>query len=101
MRKIERARCDLRDELRQTLAKANQLQIQLDRIEKKKQELVDRELQNVEELEAEEQRLAAIDDCPFNVDAENFSLPEGFEWPLVPAAAYGTPSAGPDSSSGS
>ncbi|KAL2036341.1 hypothetical protein N7G274_010942 [Stereocaulon virgatum] len=61
------------------VGKTNHLQIQLDRIEKKKQELVDRELQNIEKLEAEEQRLAVIDDCLFNVDAEYFSFPEGFE----------------------
>ena len=68
-----------------------------------KREVVDRELQNIEELEVDERsrRTApSSEDFPFNVSSESFKVPEGlegFDWPIFPIS-YKTITEAPGSS---
>ena len=65
-----------------------------------------RELQNIEELEADERServTPSSKDFLFNVSSESFEVPEGlegFDWPAFPIA-YKTTAEAPGSSQGS
>jgi hypothetical protein len=57
----------------------------LNRIEEEKEKLVSRELQNIAHKEADEKLLAALRDCPFDLNTESLLLPKGFERPSIPS----------------
>ena len=106
MRRIENERKGILAQLAETIAKTSRLYKQLESIEKRKREVVDRELQNIEELEADErsERVApSSEDFLFDVSSESFKVPEGFEgfdWPTFPIA-HETVTEAPGSSQGS
>ena len=106
MRRVEKARRDVRSEIRATVAKLARLQAQEDRIEEEKKKLVERELQNIEELEADERSDRAApssEDFLFDVSSESFEVPEGlegFDWPAFPIS-HETAAEAPGSSQGS
>ena len=106
MRRIENERKGILAQLAETIAKTSRLYKQLESVEKRKREVVDRELQNIEELEADErsERVApSSEDFLFNVSSESFEVPEGFEgfdWPAFPIA-HETVAEAPGSSQGS
>ena len=106
MRNIENERKRLFAQMSETTAKLSRIQKQLESIEKRKQEIVSRELQNIEELEADErsERVApSSEDFLFDVSSESFEVPEGlegFDWPAFPIA-HETVAEAPGSSQGS
>ena len=103
MRNIENERKRLFAQMSETTAKLSRIQKQLESIEKRKQEIVSRELQNIEELEADEgsERVApSSEDFLFDVSSESFEVPEGFDWPAFPIA-HETAAEAPGSSQGS
>ena len=99
--RVEKRRKDLWSEIKETQAKLSRLHAQYDSVENEKRRLVDRELQNIRELE-EDQRASpkAPDDLMFDVGSEEFDLPDGFEvpdsldwsFPLVPETLADAPS---------
>ena len=103
MRRVERRRNKIWQELSETLAKASRLQKQFAAVENEKRKLVERKLQNIEELEADErsERITpSSEDFLFNVSSESFKVPEGlegFDWPTFPIA-YKTAAEAPSSS---
>ena len=106
MRRVERRRNEIWQELSETLAKASRLQKQFAAVENEKRKLVERELQNIEELEADERSGRAApssEDFLFDVSSESFEVPEGlegFDWPAFPIA-HETVAEAPSSSQGS
>ena len=106
MRRIENKRKGILTQLAETIAKTSRLYKQLESIEKRKREVVNRELQNIEELEADERSRRAApssEDFPFDVSSESFKVPEGlegFDWPAFPIS-YETITEAPGSSQGS
>ena len=69
---------------------------QFERAEAEKKNLFDRELQNIEELEADERAATVPDpnsnDLLFGVSSEQFVFPEGFDWSLpLGQSVGGTP----------
>ena len=72
---VEASRKKLWSEIKETQAKLIRLQKLYDKVEERKQQLVERELQNIEELEADEQSAQAVnsfvpDDLLFDVSLE-------------------------------
>ena len=64
-------------------AKAARLQKQFEFVNEKKRAMLDREFENIVELEEEEQQKAidsSIDDLLFDVSSERFEIPPGFDW---------------------
>ena len=98
--RIEKERKRVFAQVSETMAKASRLQKQLESLEKRKQELVERELRNIEELERDEHAAAPDpDDLLFNVSSDSFVVPEsfgGFDWSAFPVG--GTPVDVPHSS---
>ena len=104
MRRIESERVALIDQLAELAAKTSRLHKQLALVEKRKREVVERELRNIEELEADERHAASDpNDFLFNVSSESFEVPEGlegFDWPAFPTS-HETAAEAPGSSQGS
>ena len=103
IRNIENERKRLFTQISETTAKLSRIQKQLESIEKRKQEIVSRELQTIKELEADErsERITpSSEDFLFDVSSESFKVPEGlegFDWPAFPIA-YKTATEAPGSS---
>ena len=104
MRRVERRRNEIWQELSETLAKASRLQKQFEAVEKEKRKLVERELQNIEELEEDERSRASAnpnpDDLLFDVSSEQFEFPENFDWSAF-RSSHDTVAEAPGSSQGS
>ena len=84
MRRIENERVALIDQLADLAAKTSRLHKQLASVEKRKKEVVERELKNIEELEADERAAAPTgNDLLFDVSSEHFEIPENFDWSAV------------------
>ena len=102
--RIEKERKRVFAQVSETMAKASRLQKQLESLEKRKQELVERELRNIEELERDEHAAAPDpNDLLFNVSSDSFVVPEdfgGFDWSPFPTS-HETAAEAPGSSQGS
>ena len=102
--RIEKERKRVFAQVSETMAKASRLQKQLESLEKRKQELVERELRNIEELERDEHAAAPDpNDLLFNMSSDSFVVPEGFggfDWSPFPTS-HETAAEAPGSSQGS
>lgn len=75
------------------LARQARLYTEVDRLEKQEEELIRRELQNIEDLEADEAAQAPGHEPLFNLDSEAFEVPPNFDWSAfsVPETVAGDP----------
>ena len=81
---MERRRKELWQQISETTAKLSRLHKQFEAVESEKKKIVERELQNIEELEADERAAAPTgNDLLFDVSSEHFEMPEGFDWSAV------------------
>jgi hypothetical protein len=92
--KLEAARLAA-TQIQELVARQSRLYTEADNLEKQEEELVRRELQNIEELEADE--AAASDKGPlFNLGPEEIEIPPNFDWSAFAPAE--TVAEGPGSS---
>ena len=102
LKKIHSERVRLRKEVREMRTKLLRLERQLEFVEDKEEELATTEWRNILELEGDERKVQEVvtSDLLFDVSAEQFALPEGFDWSAFPAS-HETPVEAPGSSQGS
>ena len=87
MVRLETARKKAWEEIRDTQAKLNRLHKVFERLEEQKQKMVERELKNIEELEADEAAASSSKepnntDPPPNIPSGEFEFPD-FDFPAM------------------
>ena len=98
LRRIQKKRREKLSSLAEAAAKIARLKNEIDKLEREEEELVRRELQNIEELEADEAAQVPAEPL-FNLDSETFEVPPGFDWSVF--APVETVAEGSGSSQGS
>ena len=78
LRRIQKKRREKLSSMADAAAKIARLKTEIDRLEQQEEELVRRELQNIEELERDEAAHAGNVEPLFNLDSKAFEVPPGF-----------------------
>ena len=99
--RIEKKRQEKAKEFKETFAKLNRLQVEVEALEKQKLEMVEGELRNIEEVEADEQATGPnLNDFLFDVSSEQVEISPDFDWDAL-VDAGGIAAEGSGSSQGS
>ena len=77
--RIQRQRAEKSQQLKESLSKVVRLQRELELLERKQSEMVEDEMQNISEIEAEDP-LVEIPELPFNLSSERLEISSDFDW---------------------